>query len=206
MPRPRRPAPRRRRSRPGADRRHPRHGPRREPAARRRHGWPERLAGAAQLLPGERRARGESAYLLVAYVARGPAEAAVGIHVELLGPADREDPTDAAGHIFWAFRVEALDVDHSGAQLPVLAVFLPDVELGELAARELEHELVGAGLEHAREVRPVRAVEARAAEAIAEADVEGELGLHALGGQVVETRHLLAAHVAPCRLVELDEV
>src|SRR4029453_12744997 len=157
------PAPPTRRSRPGAGRRPPRHGPRREQSRSPSTRWkattsawsrlqyrsamrgctvaggqrcvtrwltstspnrarPERLAGAAQLLPGERRARGESAHLLVAHVARRPAEAAVGIHVELLGPADGEDAADAAGHVLGALRVEALDVDHPGAQLPVLAV------------------------------------------------------------------------------------
>ena len=52
----------------------------------------------------------------------------------------------------------------------------------------------------------VGAVEARAAEAVAEADVKAELGLHAVGGQVEEPRHLLAGDVAARRLVELDAV
>src|SRR5207244_5216877 len=92
------------------------------------------------------------------------------------------------------------------AQLPAVAVLSPQGELGQLAAGELEHELIGAGLERAREVRLVGPREARAAEAIAEADVEAEPRLHALGGQVEEPSHLLSGDVAARRLVDLDPV
>src|SRR5258705_9028504 len=127
---------------------------------------------AGELLAREHRAGGEGAHLLIAHVAGGPAEAAVGIDVELLGAADREHPPDAGGHVLRALGIEALHVDDPGPQLAILAVLLPEVELRELPARELEHELLGPGRQHPREVRPVRAVEPRPAEAVAEADVE----------------------------------
>src|SRR5205809_371309 len=113
------------------------------------------------------------------------------------------DPARAAlGRVL----VEALHVDDARAQLAAVAVLPPQVELGQLAAGELEHELIGAGLERAREVRLVGPREARAAEAIAEADVEAEPRLHALGGQVEEPSHLLSGDVAARRLVDLDPV
>ena len=49
-------------------------------------------------------------------------------------------------------------------------------------------------------------VEPGTPEAISEADVEGEPGADALGRQVEEPRHFLAAHVAAGRLVDLDEL
>jgi hypothetical protein len=102
--------------------------------------------------------------------------------------------------------MEALDVDHAGAELaPLPSVLADQVELRHLAPGELQHELVGPGLEECGEVRPVRPVEPGAAEAVAEADVEGELGADPLGRQVEQAGHLLAAHVAPRRLVDLDE-
>src|SRR5215471_18935757 len=133
-----------------------------------------------QLLTGEDGARGQGAHLLIAHVARRPAEAAVGIDVELFGLAHGEHALDARGHVLRAFRVEALDVDDAGPQLAVLPVLLPQVELGELPPRELQDELVRARLEGAGKIGAIAPIETRAAEAIAEADVEGELGLHAL--------------------------
>src|SRR5262249_17609964 len=144
--------------------------------------------------------------LLVAHVAWGPAEAAVGVHRELLRTADREDAADAARHLLRALRIEALHVHHARPQLAVLAELLPEIELGELPPRELQHELLGAALEDAWEVGAIGAVEPGAAEGVAEADVEGDLGLHALGGEVEEARHLLAAHVPTRRLIELNEL
>src|ERR1700675_1470347 len=150
-----------------------------------------RLPRTGELLARQHRAGRERAHLLITHVAGRPAEAAVGIDVELLGGADREPPPDARRHVLRAFGIEALHVDDPGPELAILAVLLPEVELRELPARELEHELLRPGLQHAREVRPVGAVEPRPPEAVAEADVEAELGLHALGGQVEEARHLL---------------
>ena len=89
---------------------------------------------------------------------------------------------------------------------PLAGVLADEVELGHLAPGELQDELVGPRLEEGREVGPVGAVEPRAAEAIPEADVEREPGPDALGRQIEEPRHLLAAHVAAGRLVDLDEL
>src|SRR5690242_16264830 len=164
------------------------------------------LPGSRQLRTRQRRARGQRADLLIAHVPRGPPESAVRVHRQLLGPAHREHAADTARDLLRALRVEALHVHDARPELPVLAELLPKIELRELAPRELQYQLVGAALEDAGEVRAIGAVEPGTSEAIAEADVEGELGLHALGGHVVEARHLLAAHVAAGRLVELDEV
>src|SRR5206468_1621554 len=112
-----------------------------------------RLLLALELLAGQDGARRQGSDLLVAHVARRPAEAAVGVDVELLGLADGKHAFDAPGDVLRRLRVEALDVDDARAQLAVLAVLLPQVELGELATRELEDELIGARLENAREVR-----------------------------------------------------
>src|SRR6266850_692822 len=161
---------------------------------------------ARQLLAGEDGAGGQRAHLLVAHVAWRPAEAAVGIDGELLRLAHGEDALDALRHVLGRLGVEALDVDDARAELAVSAELLPDVELGKLASRELEDELVSARLEDSGEVGAVRAIEARAAEAIAEADVKAELGLDALGGEVEEPGHLLARDIAACRLVDLDEL
>src|SRR6185295_5396097 len=107
------------------------------PVARRRADA-RRLARAGELRPRERRAGREGLHLLVAHVAGRPAEAAVRVDVELLRPAHREHAANARRHLLGALRVEALDVDHPRAQLAVLAVLLPQIQLGELAARELE--------------------------------------------------------------------
>src|SRR2546429_1677664 len=108
---------------------------------------------AGQLPAHERGARGEPRELLVTHVAGRPAEAAVGVHRELLSGADPEDLADAPRHVLGRVLGEPLDVDDARAELAPLAVALPEVELGHLAARELEDELVGAGLPDAREIR-----------------------------------------------------
>src|SRR5207245_2641170 len=164
------------------------------------------LAAPAQLLPHQRRSRRQRRQLLVALIARRPAEATIGIHGQLLGRRDLEHAADPARHVLGRVLVEALHVDDARAQLAAVAVLPPQVELGQLAAGELEHELIGGGLERAREVRLVGPRDARAAEAIAGANVEAEPRLHALGGQVEEPRHLLSGNVAARRLVDLDPV
>src|SRR5207253_1683919 len=94
----------------------------------------------------------------------------------------------------------------AGAEFAAVAVLLPEVQLRHLAPGELKHELVGAGLEEPGEVGRVRALEARAAETVAEADMVGEARAHPLGGGVEEPRHLLARDGASRGLVDLDEV
>src|SRR4029077_3717474 len=91
---------------------------------------------------GPRRERTE---LLVAHVAWAPAEAAVGVHRELLGATHLEDAADEARHLSGRYLFETLHADAAGAQLAAVAVLLPEVELRLLAPGELEHELVGAG-------------------------------------------------------------
>src|SRR5437879_5419452 len=174
------------------------------PGHRRRRGPSPLRAG--QLSPDELGARDERAELLVAHVARAPAEATVGIDRELFGPADLEDAADARGHLLGRVLVEALHVDDAGAEFAAVPVLLPEVQLRHLAPGELKHELVGAGLEEPGEVGRVRALEARAAETVAEADMVGEARAHPLGGGVEEPRHLLARDGASRRLVDLDEV
>src|SRR5262245_32329183 len=163
-------------------------------------------AAAGELRARQASARGQRRDLLVAHVARRPAEATVGVDVELFRRAHLEDPVDARGHILRRVLVEPLDVDDAGAELAAVAVLLPDVELAQLPPGELEHELVGPGLQQAGEIRRVRAGEARPAEPVAEADVERELGPDTFRRHVEEPRHLLAGHVAASRLVELDEL
>src|SRR5215831_20617618 len=80
---------------------------------------------ARELLAGEDGARRQGAHLLVAHVARRPAEAAVGIDVELFGSAHAEHALDPRGHVLRALRIEALHVDDARPQLAVLAVLLP---------------------------------------------------------------------------------
>src|SRR5262245_42892371 len=93
---------------------------------------------ARELRARAARAGGQGADLLVAHVAGRPAEAAVGVDVELLGGADLEHAADARGHLLGRVLVEALDVDHAGAQLAAIAVLLPEVDLAQLAAGELQ--------------------------------------------------------------------
>src|SRR5438445_7373009 len=176
------------------------------PAPGHRRGRAPSPLPAGQLSPDELGARDERAKLLVGHVARAPAEATVGIDRELLGPAHLEDAADARGHLLGRVLVEALHVDDAGAELAAVAVLLPEVQLRHLAPGELEHELVGAGLQEPGEVGRVRALEARAAEAVAEADMVGEPRANPLGGGVEEPRHLLARDGATRRLVDLDEV
>src|SRR5947207_3920797 len=165
-----------------------------------------RLSLPGQLRPGQLRPCREGRELLIAHVARRPAEAAVGVERHLLRRAVLEHLADAPGDVLRRVLVEALDVDDAGAETPAVAVFLPQLGLRHLTPGELQHELVGAGLEHAGEVRLVRTEEARAAEAVAEADVEAQPRFHPFGGEVEEARHLLAGDVAAGRLVELDPV
>src|SRR5262249_10487121 len=164
-----------------------------------------RLATAGELLAHQCGAGGQRGELLVAHVAGRPAEAGVGVQGQLLGRTHVEHAPDPRRHLVDRVLVEPLDVDHAGAELAALAVLLPEVDLAELAAGELEDELLGACLQEPREVRRVRAAEARAPEAVAEADVESELGLQALGRHVEEARHLLAGGVAGGGRVGLDE-
>src|SRR2546428_11456801 len=109
-------------------------------------------------------AGGGGGELLVANVARSPAEAAVGIHGQLLGRAPLEHPPDPRRHVLRCVLVEPLHVDHARAELASLTVALPEVNLTELTARELEDELVGARLQEAGKVRLVGAAEARTGE------------------------------------------
>ena len=53
----------------------------------------------------------------LSHVARRPAEAAVRVHVELLGRTDREHLPDAPGDVLRRLRIETLDVDDTRAQL-----------------------------------------------------------------------------------------
>src|SRR3989442_1778959 len=130
----------------------------------RRAGRPRRArepsAPALELLPHEGRAAGQGCELLVAHVARRPAEAAVGVDRELLGRADGEDPADTLRDVLRCVLGEALHIDHTRAELAPIAVSLPEVELGHLAARELQHELVGPRFQDPGEVRLVRPLEA----------------------------------------------
>src|SRR2546426_10553453 len=103
----------------------------------------EPSAAALELLPHEGRAAGQGRELLVAHVARRPAEAAVGVDRELLGRADVEDPADTLGDVLRCVLGEALHIHHTRAELAPIAVSLPEVELGHLAAREHPH-LLGA--------------------------------------------------------------
>src|SRR5262245_30840949 len=161
---------------------------------------------AGDFRPDESRAGGQRRELLVAHVARAPAESAVRIQRELVGGTDLEDAANAARDVLRRVGGEALDVDDPRAELAAAAVFLPEIELAHLAAGELPHELIGAGLEGAWEIRRVRPIEARTAEPVAEADVEAEPGLDAVGRQVAEPRQLLARDVAARGLVELDPI
>src|SRR5439155_6520813 len=120
----------------------------------------EPSAPALDLLPHEGRAAGQGRELLVRHVARRPAEAAVWVDRELLGRADVEDPADTLRDVLRRVLGEALHIHHTRAELAPIAVGLPEVELGHLAARELQHELVGARFQDPGEVRLVRPLEA----------------------------------------------
>src|SRR5260370_30051 len=161
---------------------------------------------AGQFAPHERGARGHPRELLVAHVPRRPAEAAVGVDGEVLRRADLEHPADGGRNGLGRVLREALDVHDAGAELAPLAVPLPEIELGQLAARELQHELVGARFQDPREVGLVGPLEARATEPVAEANVEGELHVDPRRGEVEQARHLLPGDVAARRLIDLDEV
>src|SRR2546425_5270652 len=86
---------------------------------------------------------------------------------------------------------EALHIDHTRAELAPIAVSLPEVELGHLAARELQHELVGPRFQDPGGVRLVRPPGAWASRATAEANVITQPHAHAPPGPGVQARHLL---------------
>src|SRR3989304_4332783 len=135
-------------------------------------------------------------------------EAAVGNGRELLdGDILRANP-EALRHIFRRLHVEGLDVHHPAGDLAVRPDLLPQLDLGHLPVRVLEDELMALGLEQRREERPVAALAARARHQVAEADVIGHLGLHALDAGVEELDVLrrLARHDGRRRLVDLDVV
>src|SRR5688572_4686614 len=159
---------------------------------------------AGDLPPDEGGSGGERGDLLVAHVARRPAEAAVRVQRELVGRAHLEYPADALRHALRRLLLEALDVHHARPEAAAVAVLLPEVDLRQLAAGERQHELVGARLERAREVGRVRARKARAPEAVAETDVKTKSRLHTVCGQVEEPGHFFAGHIAARGLVELD--
>src|SRR5262245_9076726 len=75
------------------------------------------VSAGPELLPDEPRAPGKRPDLAVAHAARAPAEAAVRIHVELVGRPDLEDLADPLGDLLGRLGMEALDVDHPGAEL-----------------------------------------------------------------------------------------
>src|SRR5947207_7464180 len=164
-------------------------------------------------LPGPRQLRTrqfgpgrERRELLVAHVARRPAEAAVGVERHLLHRAVLEHLADAPRDVLCRVLVEALHVDHARAQTASVAVLLPELGLAHLAARELQHELVGARPQHAREIRLVVAEETSTTETISETNMKTELGLDTVGRQVEEPRHLFAGNIASGGLIELDPV
>src|SRR5262249_52243772 len=120
---------------------------------------------------------------------------------------DLENLADPVGDLLRRLRVEALDVDHARPELaPLTGVLADQVQLRHLTAGELQDELIRPRLEERGEVGTVRPIEARAAEAVPEADVEGEPGADALGREVEQPGHLVAAHMAARGLVDLDEV
>ena len=106
----------------------------------------------AEFIADDLRPAHQSLQLLYAHRAWAPAEAAVGIEVELLGWHILQHPADARRHVLGCLRVKALHVDHAGAQLAAIVPLLPELDLGQLAAGELQHELIGARLQDAGEV------------------------------------------------------
>src|SRR5215813_8468083 len=70
-----------------------------------------RLLLPRQLAARECRACRQRLDLLVAHVARRPAESAVGVDLKLLGRADGQHTMDAFGHVLRSLRIEALHVD-----------------------------------------------------------------------------------------------
>src|SRR5207247_605792 len=73
-------------------------------------------------------------------------------------------------------------------------------------ARELQHGRVGARVQKSGKVRLVRPPEARASEAVTEANMIAEPHADAVGGQIEQARHLLAGDVPARGLVDLDEL
>jgi hypothetical protein len=159
-----------------------------DPGCRGASGPHRRPRGRGGQGPPRRRGRGPSGCTCSEATSRTRSP----VHVQPLGPAHLEHAADAPGDVVRRLRVEALDVDHARPELAVLAVLLPESELGELPAGELEDELVGARLEQAGKVRPVAPVKARAAEPLAEADEVGEAGLDPLGPWPASTPTLAA--------------
>src|SRR3989442_9599183 len=167
----------------------------------RRAGRPRRArepsAPALELLPHEGRAAGQGCELLVAHVARRPAEAAVGVDRELLGRADGEDPADTLRDVLRCILGEALHIDHTRAELAPIAVSLPEVELGHLAAREPQPEPVGPRFQDPGEARLARPLEARTSERSAKTNAIIAPPPEALPGYVRQARHLLPGAASP---------
>src|SRR5688572_29702782 len=164
-------------------------------------------SATVELLPGQLRAGGQCSDLLVAHVAWAPAEPTVWVDPEFFRLDVLQRPVDPLCDVFRGVGVEVLDVDQAGPELAVVAEPLADLfDLGQLTARELQHELVRVRLAGAGEVVAVDPLEAAPPDAVAEADVERQFGVDALGRLVEEAGHLLAGDVAARRLVDLDEL
>jgi hypothetical protein len=105
--------------------------------------------------------------------ARGLAEPTVGDQAESLRRyAGREDGVDPLGDLVGRLEVVVLDVDDTGCDIATRRGDLAQqIDLGHLAVRELEHELVDAEAEHRVEDRPVRPSREWPAEVVPEAEV-----------------------------------
>src|SRR5262245_3507907 len=140
--------------------------------------------------------------------ARRLPEAAVGVQPQPLGRDVGQEGADALGHVLRSLRLEGLHVDDAGAQLLVAREVLPARGILHAAVGELEHDLRAAEIvERGEDVAVVAHRAERAAVKVAEADVHGDLGVHAVYRAVHALGHLVhgAGVHAVMGLVDLDE-
>src|SRR5262249_18314362 len=180
------------------------------PRIRYNRGWSERdaawLRHARSILDGTcLRSSKLGAYLLCSgherlelcecEVAREPREPAVRIDPQPLRRHALEHLPDSPSHQIGALDVEVLEVEDARAQLFRAIELTPQLGLGHLAIRELEHELVGARARDRREERPIRSLAEAEPFQGPEADVpEPPLDDDAVEAPVVELDQPLRFH------------
>src|SRR2546427_2752542 len=135
-------------------------------------------------------------------------EAAIGIDPEFFRRHILERDADALGNVLRRLDIKRFLIDQAGAELLSAPHLLPEIDLGHLPIGEFQNELIRLGVENAGKELSKGALHQRAPVVIAEADVHGELGVHALDGRVENGRQFLAVLVdlAESRFIDLNEI
>src|SRR5580765_5725889 len=96
---------------------------------------------------------------------------AVRVHVEFFRMNECQDRTQPLGDFLGSFHVQRLHVDYANSDLAALGELPAQLQLFELAAGELEHELIRARIENLRHHPAIGALAAGPPTNAAEADM-----------------------------------